>query len=303
VLGTSARMRDYVIALVASGLITGYVVTIFDVGLVRPTVRSVRDLLGAIDRVHRGDFSTRVPVTSIDEFGDLAVAFNELQDAMRDREALRAAFGSYVDPTLAQRLLTQGDSMFAGEEVVVTVFFVDVRGFTTFVESASPTDAVARLNRLFEILVPVIQQNGGHANHYLGDGLLAVFGTPSPLDEHADSAVNAALEIQRQVHAEFAGDLRLGIGINTGQVTAGTIGGGGRYEFTVIGDTVNVASRVEQMTKQTGDGILLTQATIDALVTPICTTVSRGEIELRGKLQPVCVHACLPIGEVPATVL
>ena len=169
-----------------------------------------------------------------------------------------------------------------------------MRGFTTYVESATPHDAVARLNKLFEILVPVIQSNGGHANHYLGDGLLAVFGTPSPLDDHADKAVAAAIEIQRQVRVAFEGDLRLGIGINTGLVTAGTIGGGGRLEFTVIGDAVNVASRVERMTKETGDSILITQATAEAMRTRPCRTMSRGDIELRGKTTTVCIHALVP---------
>ena len=292
--GTQATMRDYAVALLASLLMTLYCLAVFNVGLVSPTVNAVRDLLGAVERVRSDNFDTRVPITSIDEFGDLAVAFNELQEAMRERESLRAAFGSYVDPTLAQRLLAQGNSVFEGEEVEVTVFFADVRGFTSYVESATPHDAVARLNRLFEILVPVIQANGGHANHYLGDGLLAVFGTPSPLADHADKAVLAAIEIQRQVRVEFGGDLRLGIGINTGMVTAGTIGGGGRLEFTVIGDSVNVASRVERMTKETGDSILITQATAEAMQTRPCRTMSRGDIELRGKTASVCIHALVP---------
>lgn len=292
--GFDATMRDYAVALLASLLLTAYFLAIFNVGLVRPTVNAVHDLLAAVDRVRRNDFDQRVPITSIDEFGDLAVAFNELQEAMRERESLRAAFGSYVDETLAQRLLAQGNSVFEGEEVDVTVFFADVRGFTSYVETSTPHDAVARLNKLFEILVPVIQSHGGHANHYTGDGLLAVFGTPSPLEDHADNAVHAAIEIQRQVRVEFGGDVRIGIGINTGLVTAGTIGGGGRLEFTVIGDTVNVASRVERMTKDTGDPILITQATAEAMRTRPCRTMSRGDVELRGKAEMVCVHALVP---------
>ena len=115
---------------------------------------------------------------------------------------------------------------------------------------------MALLNRLFDVIVPVLHEHGGHANHYLGDGLLAIFGAPSPLEHHADAAVAAAVEVQRHVRAEFGNSLRLGIGINTGSVIAGTVGGGGRHEFTVIGDTVNVAARVEQLTKETGDAIL-----------------------------------------------
>ena len=125
--------------------------------------------------------------------------------------------------------------------------------------------------------------------------MLAVFGTPSPLDDHADAAVAAAIEIQRQVRVAFGGDLRIGIGINTVLVKAGTSGGGGRLEFTVIGDTVNVASRIERMTKETGDSILITQATAEAMRTRPCRTMSRGDVEVRGKAAPVCIHALVPI--------
>jgi class 3 adenylate cyclase len=292
-LGTGATPRHFLLAVLFSIILGLYLILVNRIGLITPASTSINDLVAGVKRVRGGDFSTRVPVTTVDELGELAFAFNEMQVGLREREDLRAAFGSYVDPTLAARLLSQGDLKFAGEEVDVTVFFADVRSFTSYVESTSAPEAVARLNQLFEILVPVIQDQGGHANHYLGDGLLAVFGTPSPLANHADRAVAAALEIQRRVHAEFAGEVRIGIGINSGFVTAGTIGGGGRLEFTVIGDTVNVASRLERMTKETGDAILVTQATMDALRTTSCPSISRGDVELRGKAACVSIHALL----------
>jgi class 3 adenylate cyclase len=293
-LGTRATAHDFLIAAVAGAALAGYLIFVTQVGLVKPVASSIEDLIAAVKRVRSGDFSHRVPVTTVDELGDLAMAFNDMQAGMREREALRAAFGSYVDPALAQRLLTQGTSTFAGEDVDVTVFFADVRGFTAYVESATAPEAVARLNQLFEILVPVIQEAGGHANHYLGDGLLAVFGTPTPLHDHAARAVGCAIEIQRQVRLAFDGELRIGVGVNTGRVTAGTIGGGGRLEFTVIGDAVNIASRLERMTRETGDAILVTQATLDAIEKLPCRAVSRGDIELRGKSNNVCVHALVP---------
>jgi adenylate cyclase len=142
--------------------------------------------------------------------------------------------------------------------------------------------------------VPVLHEHGGHANHYLGDGLLAVFGAPQELERHAEAALASAVEIQRKVRGEFAGDLRLGIGINTGPVIAGTVGGGGRHEFTVIGDTVNVAARVEQLTKDTGDAILLTEATRLSLSPPRPRTAKRGEFEVRGKAAKLTLHAINP---------
>ena len=136
--------------------------------------------------------------------------------------------------------------------------FVDIRDFTPFAEANTAEDTVARLNALFEIVVPAVVDAGGHVNKFLGDGALAVFGAPNDLADHADAAVSAAVLIHRMVAERFGGALRIGIGINTGVVIAGTIGGGGKLEFTLIGDTVNVAARVEQLTKTTGDAILLT---------------------------------------------
>ncbi|MEY2469198.1 MAG: adenylate cyclase [Actinomycetota bacterium] len=290
-LGTQATPRHFLIAIGVSGLLAVYLIWANQIGLVRPAVQSVNDLLGAVKRVRRGDFSVRVPVTTIDEFGELALAFNEMQTGLRERESLHAAFGSYVDPTLTQRLLSQGDAIFRGEDVDVTVFFADVRGFTTFAESASARESVRQLNRLFEVVVPVVMDAGGHVNHYIGDGVLAVFGTPTAMTDHADRAVCAAMDIQRLVRREFTRELQIGIGVNTGPVIAGSIGGGGHFEFTVIGDAVNVASRVERMTRQTGDAILITQATLDALKTPLNCTTDRGEVEVRGRAERHRLHA------------
>ncbi|WP_197513949.1 adenylate/guanylate cyclase domain-containing protein, partial [Mycobacterium sp. 1165178.9] len=199
----------------------------------------------------------------------------------------RGAFGTYVDPTLASRLLEQGDDIFTGERREVTVMFVDVRDFTPFAEANSAEDTVTRLNALFEIVVPAVVDAGGHVNKFLGDGALAVFGAPNDLTDHADAAVLAAVRIQRLVAERFGGDLRIGIGINTGTVIAGTIGGAGKLEFTLIGDTVNVAARVEQYTKTTGDPILLTRHCLDALNGRSPELIDRGSHALKGKSAPV----------------
>jgi class 3 adenylate cyclase len=125
---------------------------------------------------------------------------------------------------------------------------------------------------------------GGHVNKFLGDGALTVFGAPNDLADHADAAVSAAVRIHRLVAERFGGALRIGIGINTGVVIAGTIGGAGKLEFTLIGDTVNVAARVEQLTKTTSDTILLTQHTVDALASSPPKLIDRGSHPLKGKL-------------------
>jgi adenylate cyclase len=248
-----------------------------------PALRPIRDLAAGTERVAAGNYGQRVPVVQDDDLGVLSASFNRMQAGLAERQRLQAAFGTYVDPVLASRLLEQGDDVFTGERREVTVMFVDIRDFTPFAESNSAEDTVARLNALLDIVVPTVVDAGGHVNKFLGDGALAVFGAPNELAGHADAAVNAAMVIQRLVAERFAGELRIGIGINTGQVIAGTIGGGSKLEFTLIGDTVNVAARVEQLTKITGDTILLTQQTVDALASPPADLVDRGSYALKGK--------------------
>ena len=248
-----------------------------------PSLRPIRDLAEGTGRVAAGDFSQRLPVVQDDDLGALAASFNRMQAGLAERQRLQAAFGTYVDPVLASRLLEQGDDVFSGERREVTVLFVDIRDFTPFAESNSAEDTVSRLNALFDIVVPAVVDAGGHVNKFLGDGALAVFGAPNELVDHADAAVGVAVLIDRLVAERFGGGLRVGIGINTGQVIAGTIGGGSKLEFTLIGDTVNVAARVEQLTKTTGDTILLTQQTVDAMATRPPRLVERGPHALKGK--------------------
>ena len=145
------------------------------------------------ERVAAGDYSQRLPVVQDDDLGALAASFNRMQAGLAERQRLQAAFGTYVDPVLAARLLEQGDDVFTGERREVTVMFVDIRDFTPFAEANTAEDTVARLNALFEIVVPAVVDAGGHVNKFLGDGALAVFGAPNDLADHADAAVNAAM--------------------------------------------------------------------------------------------------------------
>ncbi len=248
-----------------------------------PSLQPIRDLAHGTERVAAGDYTQRLPVVQDDDLGALAASFNRMQAGLAERQRLQAAFGTYVDPVLAARLLEQGDDVFTGERREVTVMFVDIRDFTPFAEANTAEDTVSRLNALFEIVVPAVVDAGGHVNKFLGDGALAVFGAPNDLADHADAAVSAAVLIQRLVAEQFGGELRIGIGINTGVVIAGTIGGGGKLEFTLIGDTVNVAARVEQLTKTTRDAILLTDQTVDALVSRPPGLHDRGAHALKGK--------------------
>ena len=153
---------------------------------------------------------------------------------------------------------------------------------------------MAFLNDLFGIVVPCVAEHGGHANKFLGDGLLAVFGAPERHDDHADRAVAAARDIAEALGERFGDELRFGIGINSGPVVVGSVGGGGRLEFAVIGDPVNVAARVENLTRETGDSVLVTEATRCLLSDGAEALESRGDFALKGVSEPVPIYALSP---------
>jgi adenylate cyclase len=231
-----------------------------------------------------------VPVVSTDETGELAASFNAMMAGLAERERLREAFGAFVDPALTERVVTEGTDL-RGELVEASILFLDVREFTAYAETAAAHDVVARLNALYEAVVPVIHGHGGHANKFVGDGLLAVFGAPERHADHTARAVAAAREIARRVREGAAGDLEIGIGVNSGRVVAGTIGGGGRRDFTVIGDPVNTAARVEAATRLTGDVILITETTLRALGPHAGGFEERPSVPLKGKAAPVRLYA------------
>jgi len=258
--------------------------------LTRSLLGPINALRRATEQVKRGDLGVRVPVTATDETGALTSSFNRMVAGLAEREKLREAFGTYVDPGLAERVLLEGTSL-AGEEVEVSVLFVDIREFTAFAERAVATEVVATLNEFYEHVVPVLVRHGGHANKFVGDGLLGVFGAPDPLPDHADRAVTAALEIAALVRETYAEGLRIGIGVNSGAVVAGTVGGGGHLEFTVIGDVVNTASRVEAVTRQTGDDVLITEATRNLLTREFEAFERRPTVALKGKTESVRLYA------------
>ena len=285
---------DRVVRMVAALVIA--VATTVTIGLVHISaitasiLQPVQELAAATRRVEAGDYGRAVAVTTTDELGDLSRSFNRMVAGLREREALHAALGRYADPEVARRVLDDPDAL-AGEEVEVTVMFVDIRGFTSATDGIAPRDAVARLNDFFEVVVPVLQAHGGHANKFVGDGLLGVFGVPEHHVDHADRALAAARDVHRRVSEAFGAGMQIGIGVNTGRVLAGTVGGGGKLEFTLIGDAVNVAARVEELTKEIGDGILCTEDTRLALQRGCDGLRPRGERVLRGKAEPTPLYA------------
>jgi class 3 adenylate cyclase len=257
----------------------------------------ISDLQDATREISEGHYDVSVPVTTGDEVGELAASFNEMAAGLAERERIRDAFGTYLDKEVAEYILSE-EFPEEGVEVEVTVLICDVVDFTEFAREAEAREVVACLNDLFETVVPIIARHGGHVDKFVGDGLLAVFGAPERLPDHADRALRSALQMTARVNVEgpLTGDgdraaegdtpFRIGVGLNTGRVVAGAIGGGGRLNFSVIGDPVNVAARVEAATRDTDDHVLLTEATAGALSDSF-DLEDRGAVELKGIDEPV----------------
>jgi adenylate cyclase len=173
------------------------------------------------------------------------------------------------------------------EWAMATIAFVDIRGFTSYADRVSAHEAVDYLNRFFELLIPIVSRHGGHANKLLGDGFLAVFGAPEPVPDHAERALSCAHELLAAVEGSY----RIGVGVNSGLVLVGTVGGGDLHELGVIGDPVNVAARVQDATRELGEPLLLTEATRALLDGASADLEPRGTLSLRGKPKPVAVYA------------
>ena len=174
------------------------------------------------------------------------------------------------------------------EWAMATIAFVDIRGFTSYADRVSAHDAVDYLNRFFGLLIPIVTAHGGHANKLLGDGFLAVFGAPERSPDHAERALLAA---DAMIAAADEGGYRIGIGVNSGLVLVGTLGGGDLHELGIVGDPVNVAARVQDATRELGEPLLVTEATRALLDTAPDRLEPRGELPLRGKPKPVTVYA------------
>jgi adenylate cyclase len=286
----SASISHLGVAMVVLGAV-GLAVGLLAVVLAaRTTADPISALRRGLARVQRGDFDVRVPVYDGSQIGQLQLGFNEMVAGLAERERIREAFGTYVDQDVAAHILEEGIDL-AGEEVEVTLMFIDVRNFTGFAEQTPANEVVSAINRLFERIVPIIHAHGGRVDKFIGDGLLAVFGAPRRQPDHADEALAAALEIADVVGSGEAGTLEIGLGLNSGTVVAGNIGGDRRYEFSVIGDAVNVAARVEAATRQTGDTVLLTERTAALLGRDRVELEERPGLELKGKRDAVTVYA------------
>ena len=257
--------------------------------------RPIQALRIAMARVADGDFRARVPVRSTDELGELNRRFNRMVEDLRRAARARELFGRYVSPAVAREALQRGVKL-GGEVVRATAMFVDLRGFTALAERAPVAQVVAVLNEYYTAVQRVTEREGGIITQFLGDGMVIVFGSPlRPLDDHADRAVSAAIALERAFRERpttVGVPLEAGVGICTGDMIAGNIDAGERVIYTIVGDAVNQAARLQVKTRDLGRAILITDSTrrvLDPERHVRCQPC--GALPLKGLASPVEVFA------------
>ena len=265
----------------------------------RSIANPVNAILASINEVRAGNYSTRIPVVSSDEVGVLGDAANDMIQGLSERELLRDAFGRYVAPEVRDEILS-GRTPLDGELRYVTVLFADIRDFTPMTESHDPKLVVRILNSYFATMAAAIKDQSGLVLQFLGDEIYAVFGAPIDIVNHPARAFKASLDMKKRLVAlnrdfEAQGwpQLRHGIGIHTGEAVVANIGSPERLSYLLVGDTVNLASRLQTLTKDIGCEILFSKATFEhlsgadigsAAVEPV------PAVSIKGKRLPVACY-------------
>jgi adenylate cyclase len=256
----------------------------------------VRELKQAAQRVAAGDLGLRIGLLRADEFGPLIDEFNRMIVELREKNRLKETLGAHVGQQAARRILERNPGL-GGVEEEVTVVFVDIRNFSARCAKSTPQQIVSLLNLFLTEMVEVVEQkHSGMVNKFLGDGFMALFGGWDGAEAHADAAVAAAREmlvrledLNRRLIRQGDVPLAIGIGIHTGPAVVGSLGSPQRMEYTAIGDTVNVASRLEELTKSLGAPLLLSAATRAAL--RACPKVEELPPQrIKGQSEPLVVY-------------
>jgi adenylate cyclase len=288
-----ARASDFTF-LIYTGL--GIALTLL---LARTLTRPLGDMAAALRRVQAGDLEARVRVGASDEVGALEDGVNQMVAALREKERILQTFGRVVEPSIRDHLLA-GDLRLGGELRDASILFCDLRGFTTLAERNPPADVVATLNEFFGVMTGWVRECDGFVDKFIGDAMLVVFGlfAEETGDGGASDALRCALgmrgrlaELNSRRAAAGRPALAITVAAHTGEVVAGRIGAEDRHEYTVIGDTVNVAARLQQLCKERGCDLLVSEVTYERARAHGCsaTVTMRDSVSLRGRAEPVRV--------------
>ena len=253
-------------------------------------VRPIKLLIDGASKISAGNYDLKIKVRMMNEIDDLVSSFNDMAKNLKEKEQIKVAFSRYMSAELLDEVIKSGGkTTFGGEKRLVTILFSDIRDFTSMAEALDPQQVVRLLNEYFSCMNEVIFKNKGMINKYMGDAIMALYGAPVPLKDHAVKAVATALEMNKELNKlriKWAGEGRpifgMKIGITTGEVVLGNIGSMGHMEYTVIGDAVNVAARLQALNKNYGTQILISQQTND-LITDHFETRQVELVQFKGK--------------------
>lgn len=302
--GISTEPVDNIVADIVRGslwtMLVGLLAALLLTWLVtRRALNPLAVIVEATRAIASGDLSRRIPENRYDEIGRLARSFNEMVRGLSERERLHDLFGRYLSREVSDAVIA-GNVTLQGERREVTVLFCDMRDSTPFAEAHRPDEVMAALNQYFEVIIQATGAEGGIVARFLGDGAMCCFGTPAALPDHALCGLRSALRIRADVallnrRREALGlpVLSFGMGLSSGDVTAGATGSEQRQEYTIIGDTVNLAARIESLTRQFADhDILLGEATRAALDSRAAEFrfIDLGEVAVKGKSALVRVY-------------
>lgn len=255
--------------------------------------------MGAMDEISKGEYHTQVPVVSNDEFGIIAAKTNDMTNGLKEKDFCELSFGKYVTPEIKDKIL-KGQISLEGELNEVTILFCDLRGYTSFVERKKPKEVVKFLNTYFTEMHSVIQRHNGIVLQYIGDEIEAVFGAPINEPNHPTMAVLSALEMRKNLEylntkrkEEGEEPVHHGIGIHTGVVLAGSVGSPERLVYAMVGDAVNLASRIQNLNKQFGTDILISAATKELLKDTDLAFKSFGQTAIKGKSEKIEIFSVL----------
>jgi adenylate cyclase len=274
------------------------------VGLATVLSRPIFRLVQGTRAIAEGNFQIALPVTSRDELGRLTESFNQMARSLREKEMIKRAFTRYVAREVVEEVLKDPEQLtLSGERREVTVLFCDIRGFTPLAERLTPEQVVSLLNEFYTLMIETTFKHDGTLDKFIGDAVMAVFGAPIAHPDHAIRAIKTALDMQSGVAelnerrtAVGKEPIRVGIGVNLGEVVAGTVGTEDRMEYTVIGDSVNLAARLESNAKP--GRILISQHTYER-VQDLVKAMPLGSLKVKGKEEEVEVYEVVSL-QVPA---